>query len=143
MGSTTAVGRSFVDTNVLVYAIDAGEATKRRVSRALLADAGPGDLVISAQVLAEFFVVVTRKLAVPLAEDAAGRVVGELAALEVVPIDADLVISAITLARDVGISYWDAAIVRAATVAACDVVLSEDLAHGREYGALRVVDPFR
>lgn len=40
------------------------------------------------------------------------------------------------------ISYWDAAIIEAARFLECDV-LSEDLAHGRDYDGVRVTDPFR
>ena len=57
---TTA--RWFVDTNVLVYAFDDGEPAKRDRARELLAKPG-APLALSAQVIGEFYVVVTRKLA--------------------------------------------------------------------------------
>ena len=41
-----------------------------------------------------------------------------------------------------GISYWDAAIVEASRAAGCDVVLSEDLGDGADYGGVRVENPF-
>ena len=56
-------GNIFVDTNILVYAYDRSEPEKQgRAVEVLdrLATRGAG--VISTQVLAEFFVTVTRKL---------------------------------------------------------------------------------
>lgn len=41
------------------------------------------------------------------------------------------------------ISYWDAAIVSAAQALGCRELLSEDMAHGREIGGVRITDPFR
>jgi len=76
----------FVDTNIWVYAVDAADPVKRE--RALQAIAAvPGrDLVVSTQVLTEFYAVVTRKLAVPVPEDEAGAMVDQLRALPVVAI---------------------------------------------------------
>jgi len=57
----------FFDTNVLVYLFDADSPDKRKRARALFqAHAGAGDILLSTQVLQEFYVVVTRKLARPL-----------------------------------------------------------------------------
>jgi predicted nucleic acid-binding protein len=55
----------FVDTNVLVYAFDDDAPDKRKTARRLLDDKAD-QLVLSAQVLGEFYVTVTRKLARPL-----------------------------------------------------------------------------
>ncbi len=86
--------------------------------------------------------VVTRKLATSLAESVASASVDRLSELHVVPVDADLVRSAIALSRGSGISYWDAAIVRAAAVGGCERVLTEDLEDGRVLDGIRIVDPF-
>lgn len=59
--------RTFVDTNVLVYSIDDGEPAKRRIAERVLASRNYGEFVLSAQVLGEFYVTVTRKLAKPVA----------------------------------------------------------------------------
>lgn len=59
--------RVFVDTNVLVYAYDRSEPQRQRQALDVLdrlATTGKG--VISTQILAEFFVAVTRKIAAPL-----------------------------------------------------------------------------
>ena len=41
-----------------------------------------------------------------------------------------------------GISYWDGAIVAAACALGADILYTEDLSHGRRYGAVRAVNPF-
>src|SRR4051812_30852870 len=134
--------RSFVDTNVWVYGVDAADPDKQRVALSVLESAGTDDLVISAQVLGEFYTVVTRKLVKPVSADEARSLVDRMSRLPVVPIDVVLVKAAIAGARDWQISYWDALIVRAAEAAACDVLLTEDLAAGTTYDRVRTVNPF-
>ena len=99
--------------------------------------------MISAQVLTEFYAVTTRMLAVPLDHAAAEAMVRQLSLLPVVAIDASLVASAITGAREWQVSIRDALILRAAEFAGCQRVLSEDLADGRTYGSVIVENPFR
>ena len=132
----------FVDTNVWVYAVDAADPVKRERAMEVIAPAPGRDLVISTQVLTEFYAVVTRKLAVQVTPDEAAAMVGQLSILPVVAIDASLVASAITGSRDWQISIWDALIIRAAEVAGCRRVLSEDLSHGRTYGSVEIENPF-
>jgi predicted nucleic acid-binding protein len=132
--------RTFVDTNVLIYDIDATDPRKQMRARAILDPAGAGDLVISSQVLSEFYVVATRKLGVDGA--IAQALVHRLMRLPVVVIDAPLVVAAISGSREWGISYWDALIVRAAEAADCRRVLSEDLANGARYGSITIENPF-
>ena len=134
--------RTFVDTNVWVYAVDAADPTKRARARALLAPSTASNFVVSTQVLIEFYAVVTRKLTVPLPGDAAQAMVDEMARLPVVPADAQFVTSAMAGSREWRISLWDALIVRAAEVSGCALILSEDLTHGAVYGSVRIENPF-
>ena len=134
--------RTFVDTNVWVYAVDQADPAKHARALALLTPSPETDLVVSTQVLMEFYVVVTRKLGAPLLEDAAQAMVNEMARLPVVPADAQLVVSAISGSREWHISLWDALIVRAAEISGCGRILSEDLANGAVYGSVRVENPF-
>src|SRR5712691_9759812 len=60
--------RTFVDTNVLVYSVDRGAPDKRARARTVLAELGDA-IVISTQVLLEFYVTVTRTLASTLSID--------------------------------------------------------------------------
>lgn len=133
--------RPFVDTNVLVYAHDEDEPVKRDRALELLEDVGPR-MVISAQVLAEFYVTVTRKLARPIPADTAAAQVASLAVAATVATDAGLVQEAVELGRRHQLSLWDAMIVRAAVRGGCDVLLSEDLQDGLAVDGVTVRNPF-
>jgi len=133
---------TFVDTNVWVYAVDAADPAKRARALDAIAPAPGRDLVVSTQVLTEFYAVVTRKLTVPVPVEDAEAMVRQLAVLPVVPIDGTLVVAAIAGSRDWRVSIWDALILRAAEVSGCRRVLSEDLADGATYGSVVVENPF-
>jgi len=134
--------RLFVDTNVWVYAVDDGEPDKQAQARQVLEPTPGKDLVLSAQVLGEFYVTVRGKFAETLPETEAVALVDRMRQLPVIPVDANLVASAIANSREWQISYWDALIVTAAETSGCDTVLSEDLADDRVYGSVRVQNPF-
>jgi len=136
-------GRTFVDTNVFVYLFDAGAPEKKATAQRLLdAGAEAGRLVLSTQVLEEFYVTVTRKLANPLSEDDAQEATRALAGLPVVQVDPEMIDAAISLSRHQSLSFWDALVVRAAVAAGCERLLSEDLQDGQEIEGVRVENPF-
>jgi predicted nucleic acid-binding protein len=134
--------RALVDTNVWVYAVDEDERVKQSRAREILAPTAESDLVVSAQVLGEFFVVVTRKLARAVPEADAQQMAERMRQLPVVAIDEHLVAAAIAASRRWRLSYWDALIVAAAEAAGCRRVLTEDLTHGATYGSIVVENPF-
>jgi predicted nucleic acid-binding protein len=137
-------GRCFFDTNVLVYLFATDEPEKQGRARHLLARTGEdGEIVLSAQVLQELFVTVTRKSAVQLSPAEAEAAVERFAKLRVVVADAPLVLAAARRSRVSKISFWDALIVEAARVAGCGTLYSEDLQHGWQIDeGLRVINPF-
>ena len=68
--------RRFVDTNVLLYAHDDSAGAKRDQARALVEQLWESrDGCLSVQVLQEFFVTVTRKIAKPLRAETAKEIV--------------------------------------------------------------------
>jgi predicted nucleic acid-binding protein len=133
--------RTFVDTNVWVYAVDGAEAAKQQRARSVLEGLDPSSTVVSAQVLNEYYVTVTRKLAQPLSPADATTAVRGIADLEVVAITGPLVLRGIDRARDSDLSLWDALIVEAARAADCDVLLTEDLNADQDFGGVRVENP--
>ena len=136
-------GRTFLDSNVLVYSVDESPAEKAKHERAVeLLSAQPANLVVSTQVLQEFFVVTTRKLKNPLSEERAARAVRGIAKLDVIGIDAPLVLAAVDTSRTVQISLWDALIIEAASRAGCERVLSEDLNANQVIRGVRIENPF-
>ncbi|HSM34430.1 MAG TPA: PIN domain-containing protein [Anaerolineae bacterium] len=132
----------FVDTNVWVYAVDAADPGKRARALELVSPGPLRELIVSTQVLTEFYAVVTRKLATPVAVEDAEAMVRQLSVLPVVPVDTTLVMSALSASREWRISIWDALILRAAEIAGCRRVLSEDLTEGMTYGSVVVENPF-
>lgn len=131
---------SFIDTNVLVYAFDGSDPVKQRTARRVLEEST--SIVLSTQVLLEFFVVVTRKLTPPVPEQLAADAVAELARLRVIPTDEHLVLRAVTTSITEQISVWDAMIIEAAAEAGCDRILTEDLHTGSTIRDVEIVDPF-
>ena len=132
----------FADTNVFVYLFDRDAPAKKRRARQILEEEGDR-LVLSTQVLQEFFVTVTRKLGQPLPESDAEAATRDLAAFEVVEPGLAMVLRSISSSRAWKISLWDALIVEAARARDCARLLSEDMQHGRLFGSVRVENPFR
>jgi predicted nucleic acid-binding protein len=133
----------FLDSNVLVYAYDSSDRSKQAKAQELLERGIREDsAVVSAQVLGEFFIAVTRKIAHPMRASEAAEAVEILSAIRVIEVDRMLVNEAIGAHQRYGISYWDGLILAAAERAGCRRVLSEDLNAGQEYGRVAVENPF-
>lgn len=134
--------RLFVDTNVLLYAmLPVGAAgDKRSVARAIVASPR---IAVSVQVLQEFYTQATRSNRDDRITHAeATAVVEHLLSFPVQSLTAPLVMAAIATCERFQISYWDAAIIEAARALGCDMVLTEDLNDGQDYGGVRVENPF-
>jgi len=133
---------AFIDTNIFVYSVSShpSEREKRDKARALL---GSVDFGTSAQVLGEFYVTATRKIAEPLAESHALQIIARLMRLPIVAIDSHLVLEAIALKQEHHLSYWDGAIIAAAHRLRVKTIYSEDFTHDHLYGSIQVIDPFR
>lgn len=133
----------FVDTNVLLYAYDATAGARHEAAVALLdrlwkEQAG----ALSVQVLQEFFVNVTRNVAVPLAPEQATARLRSLARWRVHSPLADDVIAAAAWSARHQLSFWDAMIVRSAAELRCATLWSEDLNDGRAIEGVQVRNPF-
>lgn len=130
----------FFDTNVFAYALDEAEPDKR--NRAVELINGHRDvIVVSTQVLIELHAVCTRKLG--LTRDDATHAVEAIAEFPVVTTDRNLILDAAHLAARAQLSIFDAAIICAASRAACSVVFTEDLGHEQRIDDLELRNPFR
>ena len=135
--------RTFIDTNVLVYAYDAHEPVKQALAQEILKRGIEDETaVLSVQVISEFFTVVTRRIPNPLSVEEAEVVLNLLSILPIVDLDFRMVRRAIEIHRQYGISYWDSLIVAAAQRAECAHILTEDLNAGQSYEGILVVNPF-
>ena len=131
----------FLDTNVLVYAVSSAEAEAAKSAMALEL-IQRSDFGLSAQVLQEFYVTVTRKIRRPLSPERAVELLDEYRFFPTVPTDYALIVSAVELSLRYRISYWDGAVVAAAQALSAVTLYTEDLQHGQLYGSVRAHNPF-
>ena len=133
----------FVDTNVLVYALDAAQTTKQERAAAWMTtiwQTRRGRL--SMQVLQEFYVTVTQKLSPGLDRIAARQEVRSLTAWRPIPVGPAIIEAAWNLQDRFALSWWDSLIVSAAQTAGCRYLLTEDLKDDQDLGGVVVVNPF-
>lgn len=133
----------FVDTNVLLYAVSTAADERSKRDRALeILDLG--DVVVSVQVLQEFYVQATRAARSDrLTHEEACALCESWLRFRIVEMSVELFRNALSTRNRWNISYWDATIVEAARQADCSVLLSEDLQEGVDFAGVRVVNPFR
>lgn len=134
---------ALADTNVLVYLFDGDSPAKRAVARVLVDEhVRRGTLAVSAQVLGEFYVTVTRKFGKKMTPNSVREALRELGRLPFVSVDAGTVLAAATLSQDHTLSFWDALLVETAREGGCDELLTEDLQDGRDFDGVRIRNPF-
>jgi predicted nucleic acid-binding protein len=135
--------RTFIDTNVLVYAHDRSESRRQPIAQALLDDLWrTRSGVISTQVLQEFYVVTTRKFDPPMRRSAAREIVAIYGEWPTVQVDVTLILAASKLEERHGFSFWDALVVEAARRGGAARLLTEDLQSGRRIGGVSIENPF-
>ncbi len=131
----------FVDTNVLIYAIDLADPRKQRVARSWLDELWNSKRGrISFQVLQEFYAKVSQKGLSTI--DAARAEVRDLLAWRPVAVDADLLERSWKIQERYQLSFWDALIVAAAKTTTSRYLLTEELQAGQEMDGVMVVNPF-
>jgi len=132
--------KAFLDTNILVYAIEQGGSEKSVIALAL---AQRGDIYVSTQVLGEFYNAVTsQRRASPLTHDEATAWIQLWKKYHVSNITTAHVDLALEISGRFQISYYDSLILSAARLARIDLVHSEDLADGQDYDGVTVKNPF-
>lgn len=135
---------AFVDSNILIYAHDLDAGIKRERAAAALRelwDRGTGRL--SVQVLQEFYVNATQKLATPIARATAREIIRTYAVWIRRATTADTVQRASEICDLTRISFWDALIVASAEEVEADELLSEDLNAGQVIAGIQVVNPLK
>lgn len=133
----------FVDTNVLLYAYDASAGERHEKALSLVSRLGRARTgVLSVQVLQEFYVNAVSKIAVRLTPADAVERLRVLSRWTVHSPLAHDVIAASELAVASQLSFWDAMIVRSASVVGCDVLWTEDLNAGQTIAGVEIRNPF-
>jgi predicted nucleic acid-binding protein len=135
--------KSFVDTNILIYAHD--EADKPKNARAVeLLDRLWAERrgVLSTQVLQEFAVNLRKRMRQPLDLDEVRRRLENFMQWEIVLNSPQSILQALEIEQRYQLSFWDAMIVQAAESGGCEVLYSEDLSRGQEYNGVLAINPF-
>jgi len=134
--------KTFIDTNVLMYAHDVAAGAKHQIAETVLRElwserAG----VLSVQVLQEFYVNVTRKIPVPLSKEAARQVVSnyEIWCTETTSAEDP---AEFRIEDESRIGFWDALIVSSAAKSGATRLLSEDFNAGQRIAGIVIENPF-
>ena len=138
---SVSVVRSFIDTNILVYADDAFDPRKQQLALDLLVDLrARQEAVLSTQVLQEYFVTATRMLG--LEAHVARQRVTQFGRFELIQPTLAMLLAAMDLLQNRSLSFGDALIVQTASAARCHVLYSEDMQAGARIGNVLIVNPF-
>jgi len=135
-----------IDTNVLIYALDADEPVKQAKAQQLLDKliAVRGETVLLWQVAAEFLSCLRKW-------ESAGRILAQD-----VQADFDDILASFPLRQPIvsifatsfnlwsrySLSHWDSLLVAACKEAGVDILYTEDLDAGADYGGVKIVNPF-
>lgn len=135
--------KSFVDTNILMYAHDTSAGEKHERAKALVEELWRDRTgVVSTQVLQELSVNLRRKVVRPLDGKATRDIIADYLTWQVIVNGGASILEAIDLEARYQISFWDALVVQAAQASSAEVLYSEDLSDGQRYGSVRVINPF-
>ena len=136
--------RYFVDTNILMYAHDTSAGEKHDRAKALVEELWRDRTgVVSTQVLQELSVNLRKKVRRPLDAKATRDIVADYLTWQVIVNGGDSILEAIDLEFRYQISFWDALVIQAAQLSGAEILYSEDLSDGQQYGSVRVMNPLR
>ena len=134
--------KTFVDTNVLIYAHDSDAKAKHAAAKSVLRDLwSDRNGVLSPQVLQEFYMNVTKKIPHPLSKASARLVVSTYAiwCIETTSVE---ISNAFRIEDESRIGFWDALIVASALKSGASRILSEDMNAGQTIAGIRIENPF-
>ena len=132
----------FVDTNILVYCFDDADPAKKKKAIQIMEglwEASKG--VLSLQVLKEFFVTVTEKLANKMDFRDAKAAVIDLLSWNIFYETRSSLERTFEIIQKHHLSLWDANILSAAILSDCNTVYSEDLQHNQTIEGVRIINP--
>jgi predicted nucleic acid-binding protein len=134
--------KTFVDTNVLIYAHDIDAGAKHEIAKRIMRELWSERTgILSTQVLQEFYVNVTRKIASPLSKVSARAVVSSYAnwCIENTLVD---ISTAFRIEDESQIGFWDALIIASAAKGGAMRLVSEDLNSGQTVMGVLIDNPF-
>ena len=131
--------KTFVDTNVLIYAFSADEPEKQRKALQALESIRP---VISKQVLKEFVNVLVKKGSASY-DKLKDTIKDILEITDLVDESVMMILHSLDIQERYRFSFYDSLIIAAALASDCHTLLSEDMQGGQLIeGRLEIVNPF-
>lgn len=135
--------KTFIDTNVLVYAHDLDAEEKHQKAVEIISNLWEEkNGVISTQVLQEFYVNVTRKIPRPQARSKAREIVRNYGLWQTEIIESADVVQASELEETHRVSFRDALIIVSVAKGGAATLLSEDLNAGQKIAGVVIHNPF-
>jgi predicted nucleic acid-binding protein len=135
-------GKTFVDTNILIYAHDVDAGAKHETAKLILDELWSGRTgILSVQVLQEFYINVTRKIPTPLPKESARLMVSSYS-MWCTETSAAEISAAFRIEDESRIGFWDALIVASALKRGASRILSEDLNDGQRIAGVLIENPF-
>ncbi|MBR6060483.1 MAG: PIN domain-containing protein [Spirochaetales bacterium] len=132
----------FIDTNILIYAIDDNDISKQKISNDIIRRLSENGGVISTQVLQEFFNIATKKL--QLSNDYVRQLLQRLVDCFKVHRNSESdIFRAIDISSKTQFSFWDSLIISAAIAEKCNILYSEDLNNGQLVESLKIINPLK
>jgi predicted nucleic acid-binding protein len=132
----------FLDSNILVYAYDATDPRKQRVSQDLVRRALVGEIIASTQVIAEFASTLLHKMSPPANPQDVIVLLDALSPIKLILPDVGIVRRAVEAKSTYGVHFYDGMIIAAAERAGCARIWSEDMNAGQNYFGVAVQSPF-
>jgi predicted nucleic acid-binding protein len=133
--------RLALDTNVLAYAEGVNGPARKKAALEITGRLPPDSTFVPVQVLGELYRVLVGKAAWP-AKRARAAILSWQDAFPPIETSPSVLIAAMDVAADHGLTIWDAIILSAAASAGCRLLLSEDMQEGFTWNGVRVTNPF-
>jgi predicted nucleic acid-binding protein len=136
---------ALVDTNILCYALDAGEPEKRAVAAELLSRCwrSESNFAVSVQNLAEFSVVMTEKVQHPVPGAVVSRFIWDIVSFDgwmVIGYDGGTIMDAVGIRSTYSLHFWDALL--AATMKQHNIgTIYTEASHFNKIPWIKVIDP--
>ncbi len=132
----------FIDSNILIYAVDEAQPDKyERACNIVEAAIRGNGFVISVQVLNDFVSVLYRKF--KKSDDEVRELLSIAGRIKTVPVMPEWTQLAIDIKAQYGLQFYDSLLLAAAQVNKCQEFWSEDLNDGQIYCGVKAVNPFK
>jgi predicted nucleic acid-binding protein len=137
---------ALIDTNILCYALDAGEPEKRAVAAELLSRCWRSEiaLAVTVQNLAEFSVVMTEKVQYPVPDAVVTRFIRDIVSFDgwtVIGYDPGTIMDAVSIRSTYSLHFWDALLAATMKQHTIGTMYTED-SHFKKIPWITVIDPF-